>query len=253
MESKPQVAFDPEENAWQRGREEYNRWLHDFAISWVVAFIAPALLTLAAELIYIHSSLLLTGIFSLGAGVIVLLLVFLISFVYHEISGLRHQRDEARVEIQNVSSKLQAKESVLQSTIGELVDLEVKYKKVDEAHQPIRELAAFKSGDTVKGKKFNVSLMFNQMNTSVIANVTFENCTFQGPCVIFFMGANFEISGTSFEGNLDNVVVKADSNKGYKGLCAFLNCKIRNCKFVNVGVIGDDSLKETLQNAGKPS
>ncbi|MDO8577645.1 MAG: hypothetical protein Q7R50_00495 [Dehalococcoidales bacterium] len=241
--------FNPEENAWRRGWEEYRKWVHDYMSSWILGFILPAVVTAAIEVIYIHRSPLTAAVYSLAAGLIGLAFLFLVSLIWHLISGLKQQRDEARDEILNVSAKLQEKVNVLNTSLSELVDLEVKHKILIETYQPIKELAAFKSGDIVKGKKFNVSLMFNQMNTSVISNITFENCTFLGPAVISLLGTNSELSGYSFSGagTFDNVVVKEEPGKGYRGMCAFLNCKIRNCTFDNIGILGDDALKNKLK------
>ncbi len=240
--------FNPGENAWRRGWEEYRKWIRDYLSTWVLAFILPAVIAVVIEVIYLQSSPLTTTVYSLVAGLIGLAVLFFLSLVWHLISGLKQQRNEARTEMFSVSAKLQEKVNVLNASITELVDLEIKHKNLIETYQPIKELATFKSGDIVRGKKFNVSLMFNQMNTSVISNITFENCTLVGPSVISLLGPHCEITGTSFDGNIDNVVIKADTGKGYRGLCSFLNCKIRNCKFENIGILGDDVLKDKLKN-----
>lgn len=248
MVDKSEKVFNPEENAGQRGWEEYRKWIRDFISTWILAFIVPAILTAVVETIYLQSSPLTTAVFSLAAGLAGLALLFFVSLIWHLISGLKLQRDEARDEILNVFAKYEEKVNEFKISIRELVDLEAKHKTLIETYQPIKELAAIKSGDTVKGKKFNISLIFNQMNTSVISKITFDNCTFAGPGVISLLGPECEITGTSFSGNIENVVLKADLGKGYVGLCAFLNCKIRNCKFENVGVLGDDALTEKLKN-----
>ncbi len=248
MADKTAKIFNPKETTWRRGWKGNASWLRGHTVIWILAIVLPAVGVVAVEIDYADSSPLRAAIFGLAAGAIGLVLLFHISLYWHLISGIRQQRDEARTEFANVSTKLEQKTNLSNSCLSQLVDLEVKHKKLEGVYQPIKELAAFTSGDIVKGKKFNVSLMFNQMNTSIISNITFENCTFVGPSVISLLGAAGEITGTLFSGNIENVVVKADPGRGYLGMCAFLNCKIRNCKFENVGILGDDALKDMLKN-----
>jgi hypothetical protein len=241
-------VFNPREKVWPRGWQATLAWLRSHRIARVLVLILPAAAAAFVVIRYQNGSPVRAAIYGVAAGLTGSVLLFFISLIGNLISVLKHQIDEARGEVARVSAALQLRSDILNAGIKELIDLEFTHKALVATYQPIKELAAFKSGDIVKGKQFNVSLMFNQMNTSVISNITFENCTFLGPNVISFLGSAGEITGTSFSGNLENVVVKADAGKGYLGMCAFLNCKIRNCKFVNVGIIGDDVLKEQLKN-----
>lgn len=243
--------FNPGETVWQRGLAETRRWSgRHGAIRWL-AFLLAAAGGVAFSLLTPGNSYRRAILYGLAAAIAGFLLLLLLVLIWYLLKATRLQRNDARKEflrlekiVRDIEPKLQETTASLDVCRRQLSNIEGKHKALVQAYQP--ELEAVKPGDTIKGKKFNVSLLFNQMNTKVISNVTFENCTFTGPSVVMLMGSS-ELTGTSFGGNIENVVVKADPGKGYQGMCAFLNCTIRNCKLENVGILGDESLKEKLK------
>ncbi len=251
MADKTEKKFNPKETTWYRGWTGNSSWMRSRWYVWVLAVLLAGGGVAAYEIKYAGLAPATAAVYGVIAAAIGFVLFFLISLWWHLGSGVGQQRDEARQEFTKTSAQLQEKTRLLNSCTNQLVDLEVKHKALTETYQPIKELASFKSGDVVKGKKFNVSLLFNQMNTSVVSKITFENCTFAGPAVLMLIGNETETTGTSFGGTLDNVVVKAEPGKGYLGMCVFLNCKIRNCVFQNIGILADDAMKEKLKNQTK--
>ena len=105
-----------------------------------------------------------------------------------------------------------------------------------ELYEPIKELANIKSGDTLKGKDINVSLMFQQLKSDHLAVVTFEHCVFRGPCIVAFEGSkNFH--ACNFGSNFANKLIKYEVGKRYFGVGVFIHCEFKFCEFVNISFL----------------
>lgn len=112
-------------------------------------------------------------------------------------------------------------------------------KQRDEArrlYEPIKELANIKAGDTIKDKNINVSVMFQQLRTDRLVNVTFDHCVFTGPCIIGFEGNN-KFYASNFGGRFADRLIKCDKGKRYFGIAVFLHCQFNFCEFVNTSFL----------------
>jgi len=113
--------------------------------------------------------------------------------------------------------------------------------EVRKLYEPIKELATIKSGDTIKGKDINVSLMFQQLNSNptreaerhnILDNVTFAHCNLHGPCLITFEG-EWEISDCGFFG-IGKIKANIPLQQATEGLGKFVHCRFRFCNFHNM-------------------
>ena len=177
-------------------------WLQNHIIAWVLASIVPAGVGVIATL-FIPPTVdyqLATFWGLVGAGIGVALLIGG-TYAVQSILVLRKQRDEAR-----------------------------------ELYGPIKELANIKAGDTIKDKHINVSLMFQQLRTDCLANVTFDHCVFRGPCIIGFEGNN-KFYATNFGAKFADRLIKCEKGKRYFGIAVFLHCDFKFCEFVETSFL----------------
>ena len=108
----------------------------------------------------------------------------------------------------------------------------------DEArklYEPIKELANIKPGDTIKEKVINVSLMFEQLKSDYLTNVTFEHCVLRGPCTVVLKNTN--VHGCDFGINFDGKLIKGEKGKRYSGVGEFVHCTFNFCEFVNISFL----------------
>jgi len=126
-------------------------------------------------------------------------------------------------------------------------------KQRDEArelYEPIKELANIKSGDTIKEKDINVSLMFEQLKSKHLANVTFEHCVLRGPCTIALKNNNFH--GCDFGSNFADRLIKGETGKQYFGMGVFVHCKFNFCEFANISfLLLEEEIKRFLSKVVK--
>lgn len=113
--------------------------------------------------------------------------------------------------------------------------------RVERDEARYKEFANMKSGDVIKGKDINVSLMFQRFNSSVLRkseernildNVTFDHCELRGPCLVTLMG-EWYISDCKFFGKgilLANIPLE----QAKEGLGKFIHCRFTSCSFHNM-------------------
>lgn len=122
-------------------------------------------------------------------------------------------------------------------------------KQRDEArklYEPIKELANIKSGDTIKGKDINVSLMFEQLKSDHLANVTFEHCVLRGPCTVIPKG-NCNFLACNFGSNFAATLIKCEIGKRYFGVGVFVHCKFNFCEFANLSfLLSEEQIEQYL-------
>ena len=113
--------------------------------------------------------------------------------------------------------------------------------EAQELYKPIEELANIKSGDIVKGRDINVSLMFQKLNSNptreaerhnILDNVTFDHCNLHGPCLITFEG-EWGISACGFFG-IGKIKANVPLQQATEGLGKFVHCRFRFCNFHNM-------------------
>jgi hypothetical protein len=109
----------------------------------------------------------------------------------------------------------------------------------DEArklYEPIKELANIKPGDTIKEKVINVSLMFEQLDSTHLANVAFERCVLKGPCLITLEG-DYVLHGCDVAGALGTTLFEREIGTKYYGVGVFVNCTFSFCEFANISFL----------------
>ena len=97
------------------------------------------------------------------------------------------------------------------------------------------DLVKIKSGDTIKNKVINASMLFENRNLYMVDNVTFSKCTLKGPCLVALKGHN-NFNRSSFWGSQDYTehLILADDTRTYNGAGIFMHCKFEYCRFENV-------------------
>lgn len=192
-------------------------WLQNRIAAWFLAFLVPGGVVVLATL-FIPSTMdfRLAALWGFVAGSIGVALLVGGTFAVQSILVFRKQRDEAR-----------------------------------KLYEPIKELANIKAGDTIKDKHINVSLMFQQLKTDRLANVTFDHCVFRGPCIIGFEGNN-KFYATNFGARFADRLIKCEKGKRYFGIAVFLHCDFKFCEFVETSFLMVEEeiekfLKEVVQ------
>jgi hypothetical protein len=187
------------ESTRKRIRTDTWRWLQNHPIAWVLAFVVPGGgSVIVARFI---PSTMNSALVGLLGGLVGLGLLLICTLVAQSILVFRKQRDEAR-----------------------------------KLYEPIGELANIKSGDTVKEKDINVSLMFQQLKTDHVINITFEHCVLRGPCIVGFQSGN-SFYATDFGSRFADRLIKCEKGKRYFGVAAFVNCKFNFCEFVDTSFL----------------
>ena len=99
----------------------------------------------------------------------------------------------------------------------------------------IDDLAKIKTGDTVRNKVINVSLLFENRELCMVDNVTFIKCIFKGPCLVAMKGQN-GVSRCSYWGSEDysEHLILSDENRKYNGIGIFIHCNFEFCRFENI-------------------
>lgn len=190
------------ESTSRRIRQDAWNWLQNHIVAWVLAFIVPGGGTvLATLLIPVTTNIRLAALLGFVGGLAGLALLIGGTYGVQSILVLKKQRDEAR-----------------------------------KLYEPIKELANIKAGDTIKDKNINVSLMFQQLRTDHLINVTFDHCVFRGPCIIGFEGNN-RFYASNFGGKFADRLIKCEKDKRYFGIAVFLHCEFNFCEFVDTSFL----------------
>ena len=152
------------------------------------------------------------ALYGFSGGVLGLILLFVAVYVIHLILALKRQRDEIR-----------------------------------KLWQPIEELAQIKPGDVIKGKDINVSLMFQQLKSDNLVNVTFEHCTLRGPCTVVIEG-NCNFNSCNFGSNFPSKLIRGETGKRYFGIGVFVHSTFNFCEFANLSfLLSEDQIKKLLE------
>jgi hypothetical protein len=200
--SKAVAAIAMWESTSKRIRKDTWGWLQNHITAWVLAFIVPGAGTVVATLFIPGTmNIRLAALLGFVGGVAGLALLIGGTYGLQSILVLRKQRDEAR-----------------------------------KLYEPIKELANIKAGDTIKDKNINVSLMFQQLKTDRLANLTFDHCIFRGPCIIGFEGNN-KFYASNFGGKFVDRLIKCEQGKRYFGIAVFLHCEFNFCEFVDTSFL----------------
>ena len=182
--------------------KDTRNWLQNHTIAWGLAFLIPGAVSALATL-FIPSTMdfRLAAFWGLISGAVGLVLLVGGTYSIQSILVFKKQRDELRT-----------------------------------LYEPIKELANIKSGDTIKGKDINVSLMFHQLKSDHLINVTFEHCVLRGPCIVGFEGSrNFH--DCNFGNKFTDRLIKCESGKRYFGVAVFVHCKFNSCEFVDLSFL----------------
>ena len=167
---------------------------------------------LATLFIPTNVSIRVAALYGFFGGVLGLLLLLAIVYITHLILAFKKQRDETRT-----------------------------------LYRPIEELAHIKPGDVVRKKDINVSLMFQQLRSDTLSNVTFEHCVLRGPCTIAIKGNEFNSCNHTGRGNFSDRLIKAEVTRPYGGIGLFVHCKFNFCEFANLSfLLPEDAMKEFL-------
>jgi len=108
--------------------------------------------------------------------------------------------------------------------------------EVRKLYGPMKELANIKSGDTIKEKEINVSLMFEELKSNHLANVTFEHCVLRGPCIIMLEG-NCEFHKCNLASGVGATLFERKIGTKYYGVGVFVHCKFNLCNFDNLSFL----------------
>jgi len=177
-------------------------WLQNHIIAWFLAFFVPGGGAVLATL-FIPSTMdfRLAALLGFWGGIAGVAILVGGTYAIQSILVLKKQRDEAR-----------------------------------KLYEPIKELATIKSEDTIKGKDINVSLMFQQLKSDHIVNVTFDHCILRGPCIVGFEGSR-DFHACDFGMKFADRLIKCEKNKRYFGVAAFVHCKFNFCEFVDISFL----------------
>lgn len=187
------------ESTQKRIWEDTKNWLQNHIIAWFLAFFVPGgVVVLATLFIPPTMDFRLATLWGFVAGGIGVALLVGGTYAVQSILVFRKQRDEAR-----------------------------------KLYEPIKELANIKTGDTIKEKDINVSLMFEQLKSDHLHVVTFDHCVLRGPCMIAFEGDS-KLHGCNLGDNLPNKLIKFEEGKRYFGVGVFTHCTFNFCNFVNL-------------------
>lgn len=194
-------------------------WLQNHVIAWVLASIVPAGVAVIVTL-FIPPTMdfRLATFWGFVGGVAGLALLVGGTFGVQAILIFKKQRDEVR-----------------------------------KLYEPIKELATIKSGDTIKGKDINVSLMFQQLKTDRLAVVTFDHCILRGPCVIVPEGdCEFHACDVASNVDLGTTLIKREVGPKYFGVGIFIHCKFNFCNFDNISfLLYQEEIKNWLSKVVK--
>ena len=98
----------------------------------------------------------------------------------------------------------------------------------------IDDLAKIKSGDIVKNKTINVSLLFENRERNIVDGVTFNRCTLKGPCLVIIKGET-RLSYCGLWGRgIAKYLMKAEKGRRYDGIGVFVNCSFEHCRLENI-------------------
>jgi biopolymer transport protein ExbD len=250
------------ENSPKRAWQDTRQWLLNSLVAWTLVAVIPVGCGVLSVLFIPQKASLLAQATrgAIGAIVGLVLFIFLVYIVHLIITPYR-QRGEARDSLIAKASELKTEQAkvatylqviasdkvAIEQQASKLEDLDKQLNEAVKLYKPIEELADIKRGDTVKGKEINISLMFQKLNTFVLSNVTFDHCVLKGPCMIALLG-NCEVSGSNLgKGRLEDMLIRADPNRRYIGVCGFANCKILYCTFENIGILADDVTVEKVK------
>lgn len=190
------------ESTSKRIWEDTKSWLQNHIIAWFLAFFLPGGGSVLATL-FIPPTMdfRLAAFWGFISGLVGLALLVGGTYGIQSILVLKKQHDEAR-----------------------------------KLYEPIKELANIKPGDTIKGKSINVSLMFEQLKSDHLVNVTFEHCILRGPCIVGFEGSrNFH--ACDFGSKFADRLIKCEINKRYFGVAVFVHCTFNFCEFVDISFL----------------
>ncbi len=109
-------------------------------------------------------------------------------------------------------------------------------------------LANIKSGDVVKNKDLNLSLLVQPRKKLALANITFERCKFYGPCTVGILG-NIELIGCGFFSGrkLDDMIIEVKEARDFAGIAAFVYCKFHYCEFYDISWLVDKTIADELR------
>lgn len=236
------------ESAPSKSWQDNKKWSRSHIIALFFVFlILGAGITLAVFFIYQNSSLPVAILYGVLGGLIGLMILFVLSYLVHLVKASKQQRDEARKLLDLKEEELRTNQNTINTLTQNTADNQVaisqlknKYEALYKLYEPIRELESIKEGDVIRYKEINVSLMFQKLNVFVLTNVTFDHCIFKGPCMIVLLD-NVNFQGNDFgKAKLEDILILADNNRRYVGVCGFAHCAIMYCAFENVGILADD-------------
>lgn len=243
---------------WSTGKRVYkdsNDWLQNYIIAWFLAFFVPGGGTVIATLFIPPTvNYKLASLLGFLGGIAGLLLMVGTVYGTNAILVFKKQRDETKAELVQTSQEreeLKKENQTLQSTVTQqmasITEIRRQCDEVSKLYEPIKELANIKSGDIIKEKDINVSLMFQQLKTDNLFNITFDHCILRGPCTVITRG-NSNFNACNFGSNLPSRLIKCEIGKRYFGIGVFVHCTFNFCEFVNLSfLLSEDEIKKYLE------
>ena len=184
-----------------------------------------------------------------------LCIIFILEAAYRRIKAIRKEHKDEIDKLQKELDKIPQLQQEINSNL-ETIQQQVKIitglrEKLNQAELisiPIMELRNIKRGDIIKNKEVNVSMMFQQLNTQIITDVTFDHCKLNGPAVLALVDNCLLKSNSLGKATLEDMIIRAETNRRYVGICGLLNCNILYCDFDNIGLLAND---DTIQKIKK--
>jgi hypothetical protein len=213
------------ESVSRRAWRDSKKWLFSSLLSWTAGIFIPLGCGVVTALFIAPSPAGANQVLYGAAGSVLGIGLFLgVVFLAHLILSLWRQRNEARKLCEEKNSEI---EHILR-----------------EAKEPIDFLRSIRAGDIISEKTIDTALLFKLHRT--INNVTFERCVFSGPFIVGLSG-NMTVSGNDLGGGkLENILIKSDSSRRYRGIGVFVNCRLLNCNFDRIGLLAYEKLYDAL-------